>query len=57
MSTKKPDIVEILDFWQGRDDTPLDLQVYLSIAADEIRGLRSENEYYRKLLDEAEPRF
>lgn len=51
------DIVEILDFWQGRDDVPEDLSLHLSIAADEIRGLRSENEYYRKLLDDLEPKF
>jgi hypothetical protein len=51
------DIVDILRFWEGRDDVPEDLSPYLSIAADEIAGLREENKYYRKLLDEADPKF
>lgn len=57
MNTKEPDIVKVLDFWQGRDDVPEDLQFYLSCAADEIRGLRSENEYLQKIVNDLEPKF
>lgn len=57
METKEADIVDILRFWDGRDDVPEDLNPYLSAAADEIAGLREENAYYRKLLDDAEPKF
>jgi hypothetical protein len=52
-----PDIVKMLEYWEGRDDVPEELNQVLSAAADEIRGLRAENDYYRKQLDEAEPRF
>lgn len=54
---KEPDIVDILRFWEGRDDVPEDLQQYLSIAADEIAGLRSELKYWREIVNSNEPRF
>lgn len=54
---EEPDIVQILEFWAGADDIPPDVRDYLSAAADEIRGLREENKYYKKILDDAEPRF
>ena len=57
VSEGKMDIVNVLRFWEGRDDVPEDLSQYLSQAADEIAGLRAENEHYRKILDEAEPKF
>lgn len=51
------DIIDVLDFWAGRDDVPEELSSYLSVAADEIRGLREENKYLHKMINDAEPRF
>jgi hypothetical protein len=55
--TLAPDIVDTLRFWEGRDDVPEDLSQYLRIAADEIAGLREENKYLRRVMDDAAPRF
>lgn len=51
------DIVDILESWSSRDDVPVELQQYLSIARDEIAGLREENKHLRKIVDDEAPRF
>jgi Domain of unknown function (DUF3850) len=57
LNRQEVDIVDILRFWNGRDDVPEELSHYLVIAADEIAGLRLANDYLQKVMRDAEPQF
>ena len=54
MKRKEADIVDILRYWEGHDAVPEELSQYLAVAADEIAGLRAENDYLKKEMDAAE---
>ena len=54
---KEIDIVKQLEAWEGRDDVREELNQILSMAADEIRGLRAELEHLRNIIEDASPRF
>ena len=57
MDRQEADIVDILRHWEGHDDVPEELWGYLAAAADEIDGLRAENDQLRKDLNAIGPEF
>jgi hypothetical protein len=52
---EEADIVDILHFWEMDESVPEQLGPYLAVAADEIAGLRAENEYLHGIIDNAAP--